>query len=108
MASAPDPHAFPHIPQDEQTPAVRLLMAFIEQQQETLQKQRIEIDALKAEVARLKKLPNKPKIRPSTLPKDDDDDSAQGGGGDANVKTNHSRKRKKKLIIHNTEIIDRL
>jgi len=26
----------PHIPEEEQTPAVRLLMAFIEQQQETI------------------------------------------------------------------------
>jgi Transposase IS66 family len=108
MASATDQLAFPHIPQAEQTQAVRLLMAFIEQQQETLQQQRTEIDALKAEVARLKKLPSKPKIRPSTLPKDDDDsdDSAQGGGSDANGKTRPSRKRKKQLIIHQTEIIE--
>ena len=28
---------------------------------------------LQAEVARIKKLPKKPKIRPSTLPKDDDE-----------------------------------
>jgi len=104
MAAATDPQAFPHIPQDEQTPAVRLLMAFIEQQQETLQQQRTEIDALKAEVARLKKLPKKPKIRPSTLPKDDDDKpDAPGQGGDN--ASNKPRKRKKKLIIHHTEVI---
>ncbi len=39
MVDAPDRNALPHIGEEEQTPTVRLLMAFIEQQQETIQKQ---------------------------------------------------------------------
>jgi len=50
-------HTLPHIPEEEQTPAVRLLMAFIEQQQETILRQQVDIESLKAEIARLKKLP---------------------------------------------------
>ena len=100
MAGAPDKNALPQITEAEQTPTVRLLMAFIEQQQETIQKQQMEIEALKAEVARLKKLPKKPKIRPSKLPKDDADKGSGNSG-----KSNKSRKRKKKLTIHKTEII---
>ncbi len=105
-----DKNAFLRIPENEQTPTVRLLLAFIEQQQESIQRQQAEIEALKAEVARLKKLPDKPKIRPSTLPKDDegtddDNDDSAPGGGHSNGKTTKPRKRKKKLIIHKTEII---
>lgn len=103
---------FPHIPEAEKTPTVRLLLRFIEQQQEIIEKQQADIEALKAEVARLKKLPKRPKIRPSTLPKDDDesddddrDDSSRGGKGDAKEKTTKPRKRKKKLIIQHTRII---
>jgi len=94
-----DKKAFPHIPEEEQTPTVRLLIAIIEQQQETILKQQAEIDALKAEVARLKKLPKKPKIKSSTLTKDD------SGKGKGSGKSNTSRKRKKKLTIHETKII---
>ena len=75
-------------------------MAVIEQQQETIQRQQTEIDALKAEVARLKKLPKRPKIKPSNLNK-----GKTGKGSDKSGKSNTSRKRKKKLIIHKTEII---
>ena len=63
----------PTIPLAEQTPTVRLLLTIIEQLQQNLQQQQERIEALETEVARLKKLPKKPKIRPSTLPKDDDD-----------------------------------
>ena len=115
MASALDKGVLPDIPPEEQTPAVHLLLATIEEQQETIQKQQAEIETLKAEVARLKKLPNRPKIRPSTLPKDDEesddddgddgDDDAQGAEGGGKGKTGKSRKRKKKLTIHDTKII---
>ena len=64
----------PELPEEEKTPVVRLLLAFIEQQQEVIIEQQAEIDNLKSEVARLKKLPSKPKIKPSKLPKDDDND----------------------------------
>ena len=56
MVTVFDKKVMPHIAEADQTPAVRLLMAFIEQQQETIQQQQSEIEALKAELARLKKL----------------------------------------------------
>lgn len=116
----------PSIPLAEQTPTVRLLLSIIEQQQtltgqlqsqvkqlqllseqqqESILQQQQRIEVLEAEVARLKKLPKKPKIRPSTLPKDDDDDGpgAPGQGGDK--VSGKPRKRKKKLIIHHTQVI---
>ena len=107
------------IPLAERTPTVRSLLSIIEQQQtligqlqsqveqlrllneqqqETLLKQQERIGVLEAEVARIKKLPQKPKIRPSTLSKDDDDDKpvAPGQEGDnATGKPGKSRKRKK-------------
>jgi len=116
MAPAPRKGTLPRIPEQEQTPTVRLLMSMIEQQQvlidrqqQTIQRQQAQIEALSTEVARLKKLPKKPKIRPSTLPKDDDaddsDDCDPDGGSRSSGKSAKSRKRKKKLIIHKTKII---
>jgi len=99
----------PELSEEEKTPAVYLLLAFIEQQLELIQKQQAEIDALKAEVAKLKKLPPKPKIRPSKLPKDKDNNNPSGHSTkkkrNSNEGSNNSRKRKKKLIIHKTKII---
>ena len=116
----------PSIPLAEQTSTVRLLLRIIEQQrtltgqlqsqveqlqllseqqQETLLQQQVRIEALEAEVARLKKLPKRPKIRPSTLPKDDDDDEPDAPGQGGDNATGKPRKRKKKLIIHHTEVI---
>jgi len=119
----------PAIPLSEQTSTVRLLLSIIEQQQlfigklqsqveqlqllneqqqETILQQQKRIGVLEAEVARIKKLPKKPNIRPSTLPKDDDDnesDDPEKGGDDATGKPKKPRKRKKKLTIHNTEVI---
>lgn len=97
-----DKNVLPHIPKEEQTPTIRLLLAFTEQQQETIWKQQAEINALKAEVARLKKLPEKPKIKPSRLTKGN---SSKGEDPDKSGNSNTSRKRKKKLTIHKTEII---
>ena len=86
-----------------------------ERQLQTLQEQQTQIDALKAEVARLKQLPKKPKIRPSTLPKDDEapdqddrddtDQSEKGENDDAKGKPPKPRKRKKQLTIHQTQVI---
>lgn len=115
----------PSIALAEQTPTVRLLLRIIEQQQtltgqlqsqveqlqllseqqqESIVQQQERIEVLEAEVARLKKLPKKPKIRPSTLPQDDDDKPGAPGQGGDNA-TDKPRKRKKKLIIHHTVVI---
>ena len=99
----------PEIPKEEKTPVVRLLLAFMEQQQAIIQNQQVEIDALKTEVAKLKKLPPKPKIRSSKLPKDDDNDNPTGHSGNKKnsqgSESGKSRKRKKELNIHKTIII---
>ena len=120
----------PSVPLSEQTPTVRSLLSIIEQQQiiigqlqsqveqlqrineqqqESILQQQKRIGVLETEVARIKKLPQKPNIRPSTLPKDDDDDDEPDGSGqggnNATGKPGKSRKRKKKLTIHNTKII---
>ena len=99
----------PDIPEKEKTQTVRLLLAFIEQQQAIIQDQQIEIDALKTEVAKLKKLPPKPRIRASSLPKDDDNNNPTGHSGkkkgSSGNGTGQSRKRKKKLTLHKTQII---
>jgi len=101
MAPLVKKRVVPPIPVQEQTPRVRVLVEIVEQQQslidsqkdtleqrqlqidqlslanerqlETIEEQQTRIEALKAEVARLEKLPKKPKIRPSTLPKDDNE-----------------------------------
>ncbi len=100
---------FPDIPEEDKTPTVRLLLAFIEQQQEVIQNQQLKINALKTEMAKLKMLPPKPKIRPSKLPKDGDNDNPSGHSGNkkrsSGNSTAKSRKRKRKLHIHKTEII---
>lgn len=98
----------PDFPEEEKTPTVRLLLAIIEQQQEIIQNQQIEIDALKSEVAKLKKLPPKPKIRASKLPKDDDNDNPSGHTGNRKTTANNinkTGKRKKNLKIHITTTI---
>jgi hypothetical protein len=143
MSAVSKKRVLPPVPVAEQTPTVRALMAIIEQQQvaidthqatiaqlqhqidqlrscneqqlETLHEQQAQIEALKVEVARLKKLPTKPKIRPSTLPKDDeesDHDDSDDTGAPGQGRGNHSdgtspkpRKRKKNLIIHRTCIV---
>jgi hypothetical protein len=117
------------IPLAEWTPTVHSLLSIIEQQQtligqlqsqleqlqllneqhqETLLDQQERIGVLEAEVARIKKLPQKPKIRPSTLSKDDDDDkpvAPRQGGDNTTGKPGKSRKRKKKLTLHKTRTI---
>lgn len=99
----------PSIPEEERTPTVNLLLTIIEQLQQNLQQQHERIEVLEAEVARLKNLPKKPKIRPSTLPKDDGSDDSgdpgQGGDNGSTGKSSKPRQRKKKLTIHKNEVI---
>lgn len=96
----------PPIPKQEQTPTVCSLLDIIEQLQQNLQQQQERIETLEAELRRVKKLPKKPDIRPSTLPKEDDEPDAQGKGArNTPGKPDKPRKRKKKLRIHKTRII---
>ena len=59
----------PTIPEDEKSPLVEQLVAFIEQQGNIIQQQAEQIQQLKDEIARIKKQPPKPKIKPSSLEK---------------------------------------
>ena len=72
----------PPIPAEEMTPTVKLLLVIIEQQQGTITRLEERVDQLETEVARLKKLPPRPKIKPGSLDKDhDDDDPPMGSAG---------------------------
>jgi hypothetical protein len=100
----------PPIPPEELTPTVRLLLAIIEQQQATIRRLEERVDQLEAEVARLKKLPPRPKIKPSTLDKhhaDEDppthDTGAQRSSG--GNKRPGSSKRHKRPKIHRSVIV---
>ncbi len=66
----------PPIAPQEMTPTLRLLLAFIEQQQRVIeqlqqqvQQQQTEIEALKEEVARLQKRPPSPRSAPVPCPR---------------------------------------
>ncbi len=102
----------PPIPPEEQTPTVRLLLAIIEQQQLTIAKLEARVGLLEAEVVRLKKLPPRPKIKPSALEKshDDEDEDPPSGGSGKGTATTHtkragSKKRRKRLPVHRCVII---
>jgi len=98
----------PPIPAEEMTPTVKLLLVIIEQQQETITRLEKRVDQLETEVARLKKLPPRPKIKPSTLGKDHDDDdrpTGSAGKGQPAGKRPGSKKRRKHLKIHRSIIV---
>ncbi len=100
----------PPIPAAEMTPTAKLLLAIIEQQQDTINRLEQRVDQLEAEVARLKGLPPRPKIKPSTLSKDDDDDDPPTGGAEkgrsaGKAKRPGSKKRRKRTRIHRSQII---
>ena len=98
----------PLIPAQEMTPTVKLLLTIIEQQQDTITRLEQRIDQLEVEVARLKNLPPRPRIKPSTLDKDpDDDDPPPGSAGRSTGKGKRpgSNKRRKRTRIHRTQII---
>jgi hypothetical protein len=59
----------PTVPQENQSPLVKQLLEFIEHQSLIIHQQAEEIQELKDEIARLKKQPPKPKIKPSSLGK---------------------------------------
>lgn len=94
----------PTIPEDEKSPLVEQLVAFIEQQGNIIQQQAELIQQLKDEIARIKKQPPKPKIKPSSLEKKKKDKSTKQAKG----KRPGSKKRRKtaKLQIHKDRPIE--
>lgn len=95
----------PPVPPKEMTPTVKLLLAIIEMQQHTITELSDRVDQLEAEVARLKKLPARPKIKPSALARDKDDGPPPPSGAGPGKKRPGSKKRKKRLPIHRTVIV---
>lgn len=95
----------PPIPPQERTPTVNLLLALIEAQQHTITQLSDRVKQLEAEVARLKQLPAKPRIRPSALERDKDDDDPPPGGAGPGNKRPGSKKRTKRPPIHRTVIV---
>lgn len=99
----------PEIPIEEQTPAVKLLLVFVEKQQQLIDKQFIHIQTLQEhiqtlqnEVARIKKHNARPDIKPSGMDKPD----MNSANNNTNTgKRPGSEKKKKQIPIHKTEII---
>ena len=96
-----------NIPETERTPAVKLLLSVIDLLQEQLQKQSNQLEDVLKELKRLKKLPQKPKLKASKLPKDKDDDNNSSSSVPPNKKRAGSEKRKKNslLKVNKEEII---
>ncbi|USE38322.1 hypothetical protein [Endozoicomonas sp. SCSIO W0465] len=63
---------------EHQQPQPEDLRRFITQQQEPIIQLKEQVKLLEAEMRRLKKLPAKPDIKPSTKPPDDDTGSSDG------------------------------
>jgi len=96
------------IPSTERTPTVELLLSIIETLQEQLQRQSQQMDELLQEIRRLKKLPKKPKLKASQLPKKNDDDDRPSGspGRSSNRRAGSSKRKKTKALkIDREEII---
>lgn len=96
------PFLIPPIPAQEMTATTKKLLAIIEEQQGRIIELRNRLERLDAEVARLKKLSAKPKIRPSSV-NDDDSDPPPASGGSKTTRKNKrpgSKKRRKRPRIH--------
>jgi len=93
----------PIIPEDEKSPLVQELLAFIEQQASIIQHLIEEIQKLKDEIARLKNQPPRPDIKPSSLGKKKKSKSKKSKGKRPGSKKRHKTA---KLKIHETKPIE--
>jgi len=93
----------PIIPEDEKSPLVQELLAFIEQQASIIQHLIEEIQKLKDEIARLKNQPPRPDIKPSSLGKKKKSKSKTSKGKRPGSKKRHKTA---KLKIHETKPIE--
>jgi len=93
----------PTIPEDEKSPIVLQLSAFIEQQASIIHQQAEQIQQLKNEIARLKNQPPKPDIKPSSLGKKKKGKSKKSKGKRPGSKKRHKTA---KLKIHETKPIE--
>ena len=98
----------PDIPETEQTPLVKGLMAIIEQLSETVARQAEEIAILKDEISVLKGQKKRPVFKPSKLDKSTDDEAdSETEKNTSDNKRPGSRKRNKNnsLTIHEDEVV---
>ena len=93
----------PKIPEQDKSPLVIQLLAFIEHQGSIIQKQAEQIQQLKDEIARLKNQPPRPDIKPSSLEK-----KKKRSSGSFHKNRAGSKKRSKTahLKIHKTKPIE--
>jgi hypothetical protein len=93
----------PEIPEKDQSPIVKQLLAFIEHQNIIIQQQAEQIQLLKDEIARLKNQPPRPDIKPSSLGK-----SKKRSSKSSRNKRPGSKKRSKTahLKIHKTDPVE--
>lgn len=90
----------PDIPEQEQTPVVKGLLAIVEQLIKQNQKQQEEITTLKDEVRVLKGEKKRPKFKPSKL-----DESTNDKTPDTDDKKKKRKRNKKQLVIHTEKVI---
>jgi len=97
----------PDIPEAEQTPLVKSLLALLEQFAERLQQQDEEIAYLKDEINILKGEKKRPQFKPSKMDKktNDDDDDEPKGTAPKKRPGSSKRSKKKTLKIHQTKVI---
>lgn len=93
----------PIIPEDEKSPLVHELLAFMEQQASIIQQLIEENQKLKDEIARLKNQPPKPDIKPSSLGKKKKGKSKRSKGKRPGSKKRHKTAQ---LKIHKTKPIE--
>jgi len=97
----------PDIPESEQTPVVKSLLAMLEQCLHVIQQQAEEIDVLKDEVRVLKGEKKRPTFKPSKLDKETDKPKAKDSAPTKKKKRPGSKKRSKNatLAIHEERVI---
>jgi hypothetical protein len=101
--------SLPLVSPKQRTSLVESLLLIIEEQQTVVVAQTSRIRALEDEIARLKKINTRPKIKPSSLDKEKDGKDSSDNAGDDQKTTSKkrpgSKKKKKNLTIHNERII---
>jgi len=96
----------PQVPEDQQTPIVKLLLDFIYEQQAMLLQQGEIIQSLKDEIARLKGNKPRPKIQPSKLDASISKDTAKKDKlSDGKRAGSEKRSKKAEIPIHETILV---
>ena len=99
--------SLPDIPESEQTPTVKILLALLEECLQTLQQQTAEIQQLKDEVRVLKGEKKRPTFKPSKLDKETEKSSKSDTKGTSGKRRAGSDKRCKnaQLTIHEEKVV---